>query len=114
MESEYRLFGATVLVEPEPEVEKVSGSALLVSQRARYKQTIGTIIAVGPGLHDDNGVIVQPMDELQVGDRVLYQPNVGRTLDSDDKKYILMFEYNILGKLEPGDEVTTGYRKKLI
>ena len=85
-----------VLVEVDVEESKTAGGILL-PDTAQKKSQKGTVIAIGSGKVLDNGERL-PF-EVAVGDRVLYAKNSGVDIEEGGKKFLLLSERDILGKL---------------
>lgn len=82
-----------VLIEPDPAAQQ-SPAGLYIPDNAQEKPTYATVLAVGPGAHDGNGVRV-PMD-IKAGDRVLFAKYSGTKLAQDGKELIILKESDIL------------------
>lgn len=85
-----------VLVEVDVEESKTAGGILL-PDTAQKKSQKGTVIAIGSGKVLDNGERL-PF-EVAVGDRVLFAKYSGVDIDEGGKKFLLLSERDILGKL---------------
>lgn len=85
-----------VLVEVDVEESKTAGGILL-SDTAQKKSQKGTVIAIGSGKVLDNGERL-PF-EVAVGDRVLFAKYSGVDIEEGGKKFLLLSERDILGKL---------------
>lgn len=85
-----------VLVEVDVEESKTAGGILL-PDTAQKKSQKGTVIAIGSGKVLDNGERL-PF-EVAVGDRVLFAKYSGVDIEEDGKKFLLLSERDILGKL---------------
>lgn len=89
-------LGNRVLIKRK-EAEATKGGILLPDS-AQEKPKQGTVIAVGPGKHDDQGNL-QPM-HLKVGDDVLFSSYAGTEVETEnDTEYLIMTEDDILGVL---------------
>ncbi|KJV65508.1 MULTISPECIES: co-chaperone GroES [Ehrlichia] len=73
-----------------------SSSPIQLPDSAKKKPTKGKVVAVGPGLYNNNGNII-PL-AIKVGDVVLYRQWAGNEIESYDKKYIVMKESDIIAK----------------
>jgi chaperonin GroES len=111
--ADLKIFGNTVLIEPEVIDSPVTESGILVSKPSKKKRTVGRVVAVGPGLKDLEGNIVVPNDEVSIGDRVIFMANTGQEITVDEVKYILMFDYDVLAILDESDVICTGYKPGL-
>ena len=85
-----------VLVEVDVEESKTAGGILL-PDTAQKKSQKGTVIAIGSGKVLDNGERL-PF-EVAVGDRVLFAKYSGVDIEEGGKKFLLLSEIDILGKL---------------
>ena len=85
-----------VLVEVDVEESKTAGGILLPDTAQKKSQT-GTVIAIGSGKVLDNGERL-PF-EVAVGDRVLFAKYSGVDIEEGGKKFLLLSERDILGKL---------------
>lgn len=85
-----------VLVEVDVEESKTAGGILL-PDTAQKKSQKGTVIAIGSGKVFDNGERL-PF-EVAVGDRVLFAKYSGVDIEEGGKKFLLLSERDILGKL---------------
>lgn len=85
-----------VLVEVDVEESKTAGGILL-PDTAQKKSQKGTVIAIGSGKVLDNGERL-PF-EVAIGDRVLFAKYSGVDIEEGGKKFLLLSERDILGKL---------------
>lgn len=85
-----------VLVEVDVEESKTAGGILL-PDTAQKKSQKGTVIAIGSGKVLDNGERL-PF-EVAVGDRVLFAKYSGVDIEEGGKKFLLLSERDVLGKL---------------
>lgn len=85
-----------VLVEVDVEESKTAGGILL-PDTAQKKSQKGTVISIGSGKVLDNGERL-PF-EVAVGDRVLFAKYSGVDIEEGGKKFLLLSERDILGKL---------------
>lgn len=85
-----------VLVEVDVEESKTAGGILL-PDTAQKKSQKGTVIDIGSGKVLDNGERL-PF-EVAVGDRVLFAKYSGVDIEEGGKKFLLLSERDILGKL---------------
>ena len=85
-----------VLVEVDVEESKTAGGILL-PDTAQKKSQKGTVIAIGSGKVLDNGERL-PF-EVAVGDRVLFAKYSGVDIEEGGKKFLLLSERDILGRL---------------
>lgn len=92
-----RPLGDRVVVEPS-ESEEVTAGGILLPETAKEKPQQGTIIAVGPGRHDDNGKLIK-MD-VKLDDKVLYAKYGGTEIKLNGKKVLILKESDILAVVE--------------
>ena len=85
-----------VLVEVDVEESKTAGGILLPDTAQKKSQKV-TVIAIGSGKVLDNGERL-PF-EVAVGDRVLFAKYSGVDIEEGGKKFLLLSERDILGKL---------------
>ena len=85
-----------VLIEVDVEETKTAGGILL-PDTAQKKSQKGTVIAVGSGKVLDNEERL-PF-EVAVGDRVLFAKYSGVDIEEGGKKFLLLSERDVLGKL---------------
>ncbi len=86
-----------VVVEPS-ESEEVTTGGILLPETAKEKPQQGTIVAVGPGRHDDSGKLVA-MD-VKLFDKVLYAKDGGTEIKVNGKKVLILKESDILAVVE--------------
>ena len=85
-----------LVVEP-IEREEVTASGIYVPETAKEKPQEGQVVAVGPGLKDDEGERI-PMDVAE-GDKVLYAKYASTEVKLGDKKYLILKESDVLAIL---------------
>jgi chaperonin GroES len=93
----FRPLGDRVLIKRVEEEEKTKGG-IIIPDTAKEKPQEGEVIAVGPGVRDDNGK-VQPLD-VKKGDRILFGKWSGTEVKLDGVDLLIMKESDILGVLE--------------
>ena len=93
----FRPLGDRVLIKRVEEEEKTKGG-IIIPDTAKEKPQEGEVIAVGPGVRDDNGKI-QPLD-VSKGDRILFGKWSGTEVKLDSVDLLIMKESDILGVLE--------------
>jgi chaperonin GroES len=81
-----------VLIKPEPTPEKIGN--LYVPPGQQYLSHRGTVIAVGPGLHDRRGRFVPTT--IQPGDDVLYSPVESAQTRIDGERLVVVREAGVL------------------
>ena len=85
-----------IVVEPLEEAEEMRGG-LYIPDTAKEKPQQGTIVAVGPGRLNDDGVRI-PM-EVKEGDRVLYGKYAGTEVKLSGQDYLIVKEGDVLAVL---------------
>ncbi|MEM9953303.1 MAG: co-chaperone GroES [Chloroflexota bacterium] len=86
-----------VVVEP-VEQETTTASGLVLPETAKEKPQQGKILAVGPGVRDEDGDRMAL--DVEVGDMVLFAKYAGTEIKIDGNKVLIMKENDILGVLE--------------
>ena len=81
-------------VEPE---EKTAGG-IFIPDTAREKPMEGEVVAVGPGVRDEDGKL-HPLD-VKRGDRVLFAKWAGTEVKLDGEDLMIMKEADIMGVLD--------------
>jgi chaperonin GroES len=80
----------------EPEVKTAGG--IFIPDTAQEKPTEGEVVAVGPGMRDEEGK-VHPLD-VKSGDRVLFGKWSGTEVKLDGEDLMIMKEADIMGVLD--------------
>ncbi|UCC53984.1 MAG: co-chaperone GroES [Anaerolineaceae bacterium] len=86
-------LGDRLVVEPQ-EREQTTSSGLVLPETAKEKPQQGEVIAVGPGLRDDDGERI-PLD-VAIGDVVLYAKYGGTEVKINDQKLLILKETDVL------------------
>ena len=78
---------------------QTSKGGIILPDTAQEKPKEGEVVAIGPGLRDDEGK-VHPLT-VQVGDRVLFSSYSGTEIKdkTSDEEYLILAEEDILGVL---------------
>ena len=84
-----------VLVRPDSAEEKTE-SGIIIPDSAKEKPQRGTVVAVGPGKHENGNKIGMTVKE---GDKVLYGKYAGNEIEIDGEELMIMRESDILGIL---------------
>ena len=90
-----------VLVEPATEEEKITKSGIVLPDTVeKKKQSVGTVVAVGPGKMNDAGERM-PVS-VSVGQKVLFKEpwSEENKIKDGDKKFFLVEEEDILAIIE--------------
>lgn len=82
------------------ESEEKTKSGIIIPDSAKEKPQEGEVIAVGPGIRQENGTLT-PLD-VQKGDRILFGKWSGTEIKLDGQDYLVMKETDIVGILEKG------------
>lgn len=92
----FRPLGDRVLVKRVEEESKTKGG-IIIPDTAKEKPQEGEVVAVGPGVRDDKGVVNAL--ELKAGDRILFGKWSGTEVKIDGDDLIIMKESDVLGVL---------------
>jgi chaperonin GroES len=76
-------------------------SGLKLSDDTKERPTKGTVLAIGEGTMNDDGVIL-PMI-VKVGDTVLYPKYAGHPAKVDNQEYLIIDENEVLAILTEGE-----------
>lgn len=82
------------------ETEEKTKSGIIIPDSAKEKPQEGEVIAVGPGIRQENGNI-SPLD-VKAGDRILFGKWSGTEVKIEGEDYLVMKESDIVGILEKG------------
>ncbi|NTU74043.1 co-chaperone GroES [Candidatus Roizmanbacteria bacterium] len=83
-----------VLIRPVQDSEKTTPSGIILPDAAKEKPQAGTVEAVGPGRHNDEGKIF-PCG-VKVGQKVLYKKWGGHEVKVENEEWLLVEEKDIL------------------
>ena len=86
-----------VLVKPSAAEEKTP-SGILLPESVKEKPQLGTVMAVGPGGHDDHGNKV-PI-QVKVGQKVMYKKWGGNEIKVGMEEWLLVEQKDILAIVE--------------
>ena len=86
-----------ILVERLDEEAKTKGG-LFIPDTAKEKPMEGTVLAVGKGRVDEDGVL-HPLD-VQMGDRVLFGKYSGSEIQVEGNEHLIIREEDVLAVLE--------------
>ncbi|AYG94584.1 co-chaperone GroES [Brevundimonas sp. NPDC003935] len=92
----FRPLGDRVLVKRVEEESKTKGG-IIIPDTAKEKPQEGEVVAVGPGVRDEDGKHVAL--ELKAGDRILFGKWSGTEVKIDGEDLIIMKESDVLGVL---------------
>ncbi|MEN3930202.1 co-chaperone GroES [Microvirga sp. W0021] len=79
------------------ESEEKTKGGIIIPDTAKEKPQEGEIVAVGPGIRDDNGKLVAL--DVKKGDRVLFGKWSGTEIKLDGEDLLIMKESDIMGVL---------------
>jgi len=79
------------------EADEKTAGGIIIPDTAKEKPQEGEVIAVGPGVRDDSGKLVDLA--VQAGDRVLFGKWSGTEVRIDGEDLLIMKESDILGVL---------------
>lgn len=85
-----------VLIEKEPKEKKV-GSIVLTTEKKQGN--VAKVVALGPGKVNEDG-FTEPINGLQVGDKVIYREYAGTDYKDGDHEYIVIKAEDILAVIE--------------
>jgi chaperonin GroES len=97
MSGNLKPLGDRLVVKPQEQLQ-VTASGLALPETAKEKPQQGEVLAVGPGLRDENGKRI-PMD-VAVGDIVLYAKYGGTEVKVGEDKIMILKESEILAIVE--------------
>lgn len=92
----FRPLGDRVLVKRVEEATTTKGG-IIIPDTAKEKPQEGEVVAVGPGVRDEDGKHVAL--ELKAGDRILFGKWSGTEVKIDGDDLIIMKESDVLGVL---------------
>lgn len=87
-----------VVVKVIKEQEKTTASGLILSSLNDEKPSEAIVVAVGPGLELDNGVLMKP--DLNVGDKVAFAKYQGTEVQFDGEDYLILAYRDIVAVIE--------------
>ena len=79
------------------EAEEKTSGGIIIPDTAREKPQEGEVVAVGPGVRDDSGALVEL--SVRAGDRILFGKWSGTEVKIDGDDLIIMKESDVLGVL---------------
>lgn len=91
-----------VVVQVIKEKEIVTSSGFILSALNEEKPNEAIVVAVGPGLQLDNGVLMRP--DLSVGDRVAFAKYQGTEIQLDGNDYLILAYRDILAVIEENND----------
>ena len=85
------------------EAEEKTAGGIIIPDTAKEKPMEGEIVAVGPGVRDDAGKLVELA--VTAGDRILFGKWSGTEVRIDGEDLLIMKESDILGIIEATAEL---------
>ena len=82
------------------EQEEKTSSGIVLPDTAKEKPSKGTVLAVGPGRHDDSGKLL-PMP-VKKGDVVVFAKYSGTEIKLEGEDYLVMRASDLIGTLPKG------------
>lgn len=95
-----RVLGNRVVLKPCEAEDKTPGGVIL-PDTAKERPLKGVVIAIGPGIRLENGMVVPP--DVKVGETVVYRSFAGFPIKDGDEEYIVINENDILAVIEEGN-----------
>jgi len=89
-------IGDKIVIKQE-EADNRSKGGIYIPEKAQDAPKRGTVLAVGPGKRTNEGEII-PM-QLNKGDVVVFAGYAGVEVNFEDKKFLIMTEADILGRV---------------
>ena len=80
------------------EAEEKTAGGIIIPDTAKEKPQEGEVVAVGAGVRDDNGKLVELV--VKAGDRVLFGKWSGSEVRIDGEDLLIMKESDILGIID--------------
>lgn len=78
--------------------EEVTEAGIVLAGNAKEKPSQGVVIAVGEGVHLDNGDFRKP--SVPVGSTIVFGKNAGQKVEVDGEELLVMREVEIFGVIE--------------
>jgi chaperonin GroES len=97
LDMKFRPLHDRVLVRRVAEEDKTAGG-IIIPDTVKEKPVEGEVIAVGPGIRNEDGVLV-PLD-VSAGDRVLFGKWAGTEVKIDGDECLIMKESDVLGIID--------------
>ena len=86
------------------EGDLTSKGGIIIPDTAKEKPQQGEVIAVGPGLRDESGMLI-PLD-VKTGDTILFGKWSGTEVRIDGEDLLIMKEADLLGIVEKNETAT--------
>ena len=94
----YKTTSNRVLIEREPSETKTS-SGLIVPKLEKESNYYGYVVQVGPGRVTRKDVLIEM--SVQVGDKVLFDPNGALPVNVNGKEFLIIKEDDIVSVVDP-------------
>jgi chaperonin GroES len=91
-----------IVVKVIKEQEKTTASGFILSSLADEKPSEAIVVAVGPGLELDNGVLMKP--DVSVGDKVAFAKYQGTEVQFDGEDYLILAYRDIVAIIEESND----------
>lgn len=91
-----------VVVKVIKEQEKTTSSGFILSALNEERPNEAIVVAVGPGLELDNGVLMKP--DLSVGDKVAFAKYQGTEVQFDGEDYLILAYRDIVAVIEESND----------
>jgi chaperonin GroES len=92
--SDVRLVGDNLLIKPDPKKTTTDSGIELVEKISTNTTTMtGSVLARGPGIYSEGTYL---LNDVNVGDRVLFPKWAGQEIDIDNEQFLLIKERDIL------------------
>jgi len=85
------------------EAEEKTSGGIIIPDTAKEKPQEGEVVAVGPGVRNENGTLVELA--VSAGDRILFGKWSGTEVRIDGEDLLIMKESDILGVIETQAEL---------
>ncbi|WP_157220122.1 co-chaperone GroES [Flavisphingomonas formosensis] len=80
------------------EAEEKTSGGIIIPDTAKEKPQEGEVVAVGPGVRDDSGKLLEL--SVKAGDRILFGKWSGTEVKIDGEDLLIMKESDILGVID--------------
>jgi chaperonin GroES len=85
------------------EAEEKTAGGIIIPDTAKEKPSEGEVVAVGPGIRDDDGKLIEL--GVKPGDRILFGKWSGTEVRIEGEDLLIMKESDILGVIEQTAEL---------
>lgn len=75
--------------------EEVTAGGIIIPETAQEPKYEGNVVAVGTGFKNDKGETI-PIDDIMVGDRIMYKKYSGSEFHIDDERYLIVPREDIM------------------